>query len=128
VTASVFVPFTQLADANNLTSSIELRLEPDKQETAIRGTHLMTVAGCTAPRVEYSDEKYRTLDCSFFVPARDAKRLVDLYYSAAMLLFRDNRGRKLFGCISSYPKIKDSAYGWAVVQFTFTELDHREAV
>lgn len=128
VTSSVFVPYTQLSDVNDLTNYIELRLEPDKQETAVRGTHLMTVAGCSAPRVEYSDEQYRTLDCSFFVPARDANRLVDLYYSAAMLLFRDNRGRKLFGCISSYPKRKDSDYGWAVVQFTFTELDHREAV
>lgn len=126
--AQASVTPTQLFEPGKSFEAINLQLEPEREETAHRSVHFMTYAGMQAPTVEFGEEQYSTVAASFFVRTKDAERLKELYNTSTTLCYRDNRGRFLYGFISSDPKIKDSAYGWASVQFSFTQTHYTEGI
>ncbi|WNX85258.1 hypothetical protein RWV98_02990 [Agathobaculum sp. NTUH-O15-33] len=126
--ASVDVTGTELFEPDAPAERIILRLEPERTETPRRGVYLMEYAGANAPSVEYGEDRYSTVSASFYATRKDAEQLKKLYFDAATLIYRDNRGRLFYGCLSGEPQIKDDAYGWCKVSFLFTETRHAEGV
>lgn len=128
VTASVEVPHTQLFDPASPEDMVILSLQPSKTETPTRGVYPMQFAGLSAPRAEYSADRYARVDASFYASADAAARLTRLYYAAPIVCLRDNRGRRLFGFFSSEPVITDDAFGYCKIRLAITEASYSEAV
>lgn len=126
--SAVEVSGTELFPPGKPGERIVLRLAPERTETPKRGVYLMDYAGGSAPAVEYGEDRYSTVSASFYATREDAERLKAMYFNAVTLVYRDNRGRLLYGCLSGEPQIKDDAYGWCKVSFTFTETRHVEGV
>jgi hypothetical protein len=83
--------------------------------------------GRAAPVVEFGEFEARSVDATLDVAygpeyADDLSRLRDFAARKVTLWYRDNRGRALFGWISSF-KTSDQVWG-ASVAITFTEAHH----
>lgn len=126
--AQANVVSTQLFEPDMPEKPINLRLNPEREETVLRSVHFMSYAGIQEPVVEFGEEQYCKISLSFFARAVDAERLKLLYFTASVLCYRDNRGRFLYGFISSDPHIKDAAWGWCTVSFDFTQAHYTEEV
>ena len=85
-------------------------------------------AGRRTPVANYGEKKYKVINISFAVKTFTEKELFEnLYYSRPTLLYRDNRGEKLYCYISQKPKITPTKNYWTI-EFALTEQSYAEGV
>lgn len=105
-----------------------LRHDPQKNFVLKRDIYPMQYMGLTAPTFEFGGQKYIEAGLSFLVERGERDIIMRLYYSEAPLLFKDSRGRSIFGYISSEPEIEDYTFYMYSMSFTFTQTHFVEEV
>lgn len=125
---SVTVRDSWLFNAADCSDNIRLIYNPGRKFSYVREAYEMVYSGLEAPKVEYGESKYLTGSFSFFLlDNADKEKLLHLYRDTDLLLYKDSRGKKIYGYISSDISENDLSYG-IEVSFSFTELHHVEGV
>lgn len=109
---------------------VQLEYNPQREESYEKSGELMFFAGRKKPVMQYEEHISQSLPLAFKIlkdsTKEEFKRLVS---SKELLIYRDNRGRKMFGTIQSFSIVDDTDHlGWYNVSFTFQELDYSEVV
>ncbi|WP_410497207.1 hypothetical protein QTL86_11110 [Cellulosilyticum sp. ST5] len=126
VNASISISNFNFANCDDLTQSIEFVGDPSVRVQEIRQIVTTIYAGCTAPKPEIGEVKYRIVTCSFTVEANEYDAFMDIFDSSEVILYRDCRGEKIYGKVTSNvtkTPITNSLYS---IGFTFTEVSFIE--
>lgn len=119
---------TMISDTTDYNNYVVLIHNPKKSRAFAKEIYAMQYSGLTAPKFEFGDVEYVSMNISFTVDGKTLDRLLDLYYSNNTLLLRDNRGKKIYGHISSEPNVEDAEFMKYTVNFPFTETNFNEGV
>ena len=126
VNASISISNFNFANCDNLTQSIEFIGDPIVRVQEIRQIVTTIYAGCVAPKPEIGEVKYKIATCSFTVEASEYDTFMDIFDSSEVILYRDCRGEKIYGKVTSNvtkTPITNSLYS---IGFTFTEVNFIE--
>lgn len=119
---------TMLSDTANFNNYVVLIHNPKKNRVFTKETYAMQYSGLKSPSFEFGEVKYTSMNTSFTVDEKTLDKLLDLYYSNNILLFRDNRGKKIYGQISGEPSAADAELMKYTVSFNFAETNYIEGV
>lgn len=119
---------TMISDTADFNNYVVLIHNPEKSRGFAKETHAMQYSGLKSPSFEFGEVKYTNMRISFTVDEKTLDKLLDLYYSNNVLLFRDNRGKKIYGHISGEPSAVDAELMNYTVSFSFTETNYIEGV
>lgn len=119
---------TMMSDTTDFDNYVILIHNPKKARTHKKETHMMQYSGSRMPKFEFGDAKFQTMNTSFTVDEKTLDKLLELHHSNNVLLIRDNRGKKLYGYISSDIADEDAEFDKYNVSFVFTETDYKEEV
>ena len=119
---------TMISDTTDFNNYVVLIHNPTKTRGFAKETHAMKYSGLKSPSFEFGEVRYTNMNISFTVDEKTLDKLLDLYYSNNVLLFRDNRGKKIYGHISGEPSAVDAELMNYTVSFNFTETNYIEGV
>lgn len=126
VNASISISNFNFANCDDLTQSIEFIGDPSVRVQEIRQIVTTIYAGCAAPKPEIGEVKYKIATCSFTVESSEYDAFMDIFDSSEVILYRDCRGEKIYGKVTSNvtkTPITNSLYSMG---FTFTEVSFIE--
>ena len=115
--------FVNIEDTTN---KAVLRWNPKVSITNMRKITSKIYAGCTKPKVERGKVKYKIAKMEFTVKKPELEYLQYLADTAQVILFRDRRGEKIYGQISSEISETYEMMDRVNVSFEFTELNFIE--
>lgn len=125
--ADIRVRNSQLASISDKDICVPLIYNPQRNISLGMGRTLMQFAGRKKPVAEFSEHVDFGLALSFVVKdIEDIDTLMALVESAETLLYRDNRGRKIYCTIGSLDIDEERKY-WTV-SFAIAEVSHQEGV
>jgi len=125
--ADIRVRNSQLASISDKDICVPLIYNPQRNISLGMGRTLMQFAGREKPVAEFSEHVDFGLALSFVVKdIEDIDTLMALVESAETLLYRDNRGRKIYCTIGSLDIDEERKY-WTV-SFAIAEVSHQEGV
>lgn len=113
-------------DIDNPQNKISLRWNPKISISNIRKITSRTFAGCEKPKIEKGRLKYKLVNMEFTVKKTELEYLQYLSDTAKIILFRDRRGEKIYGQISSDINNTYEIMDKVNINFTFTELNFIE--
>lgn len=122
VNASISISNFNFANCDDLMQAIEFVGDPNVRVQEIRQIVTTIYAGCTAPKPEIGEVKYKIATCSFTVESSEYDTFMDIFDSSEVILYRDCRGEKIYGKVTSNvtkTPITNSLY---TIGFTFTEV------
>lgn len=109
---------------------VELKYNPEREKTKNKLGIKMFFAGRARPVMQYEEHIENNLNLSFKIMSKEQASLFEEIASTKeLLIYRDNRGRKMFGTIQNYSIVDDTRHlGHYDVSFMFEELDYSEVV
>lgn len=134
-TASIEAEFEgyYLIDVEEPNKKVNLMVEDSKDESPIVidriGDEVFSLfAGATKPIVEKGIVNYSTGNMNFLISLKDSMLLADMKTNSKLLLYKDERGNKMYGTIQG--NITENPKRWfkeyVDVSFRFTENDFLE--
>lgn len=125
--ADIRVKNSQLASISDKDIYVPLIYNPQRNISLGMGRTLMQFAGRKKPVAEFSEHIDLGMVLSFVMKdIEDIDTLMALVESAETLLYRDNRGRKIYCTIGSLDIDEERKY-WTV-SFSIAEVSHQEGV
>ena len=115
--------FVNIEDTTN---KAVLRWNPKVSITNMRKITSKIYAGCTKPKVEKGKVKYKIARMEFTVKKPELEYLQYLADTSQVILFRDRRGEKIYGQISSDISETYEIMDRVNISFEFTELNFIE--
>lgn len=108
---------------------VKLKYNDTKKQNKGYAGEILKFSGRAKPVVEFEDTYGNEMALSFEInKAEDLELLQSIIDSRKTLLYRDSKGRKIYGSVITKLDIEDREFGHYVVSFTFTETDHEEAI
>lgn len=121
--------YNDLAIVGEWDKYIKLKYNERKKQNQGYSGEILKFAGRKGSVVEFDDNYDNSLALEFEITSKkDLEMLQYIIDSRKTLLFRDRKGRKLYGSIISKLNIEDTRLRTYVVDFTFTETDFNEVV
>ena len=125
--ADIRVRNSQLASISDKNIYVPLVYDPKRNLSLGMGRTLMQFAGREKPVSEFGESKDFGIALSFVIKdIEDLDTLMALIESAETLLYRDNRGRKIYCTIGGLSIDEERKY-WTV-SFAVAEVSHQEGV
>ena len=125
--ADIRVRNSQLASISDKNIYVPLVYDPKRNLSLGMGRTLMQFAGREKPVSEFGESKDFGIALSFVIKdIEDLDTLMALIESAETLLYRDNRGRKIYCTIGGLSIDEERKY-WTV-SFAIAEVSHQEGV
>ena len=119
---------TMLSDTSDLDNYVVLIHNPKKSRVFKKETHVMNYNGTPKPWFEFGETRYKTIKVNFTVDEQTLDKIFDLHYSNNVLMFRDNRGKLIYGYIDGDIGVDDADFMKYTVSFNFTETNYIEGV
>lgn len=113
-------------DIEDTSKKITLRWNPKISITNMRKISSKIYAGCAKPKIEKGKAKYKIARMEFTVKMPELEYLQYLADTSKVILFRDRRGEKIYGNISSDISDTYESMDRVNVSFEFTELNFIE--
>lgn len=121
--------YSDLSVVGELEKHVKLKYNDRKQQNSGYTGSLLVFSGRNKPVVEFDDSRTNDIALEFEITnKKDLDMLQDIIDSRKTLLYRDSRGRKLYGSVISKLNVQDSEFNYYTVGFTFTETDFNEVV
>lgn len=121
--------YSDLSVVGELEKHVKLKYNDRKQQNSGYTGSLLVFSGRNKPVVEFDDSRTNDIALEFEITnKKDLNMLQDIIDSRKTLLYRDSRGRKLYGSVISKLNVQDSEFNYYTVGFTFTETDFNEVV
>lgn len=121
--------YSDLSVVGELEKHVKLKYNDRKQQNSGYTGSLLVFSGRDKPVVEFDDSRTNDIALEFEITnKKDLDMLQDIIDSRKTLIYRDSRGRKLYGSVISKLNVQDSEFNYYTVGFTFTETDFNEVV
>ncbi|MGC7873916.1 hypothetical protein ACPUYX_20805, partial [Desulfosporosinus sp. SYSU MS00001] len=118
----------QLSLASDYSQFVNLKYNPSRQQKKSVERAMMKFAGRTDQVAEFGEHDSDDLALSFTVlDINDLNMLQSLIESRQILLYRDNRGRRIFCTVDSLDIVDEIPNLWTV-SFTINKTSYQEAV
>lgn len=127
ITLSTKVKGYNFYNIEDMSRNITFRYNVDVVPTYNRNEALTMYAGCNAPSYETDNIIYQTLSMSFAtITQGDIEKLINLIKTTKVFLYKDSKGRKVFGMITGNTSPKTENTGIITLSFGFVELSFLE--
>lgn len=121
--------YSDLSVVGESEKHVKLKYNDRKQQNSGYTGSLLVFSGRNKPVVEFDDNRNNDIALEFEITnKKDLDMLQEIIDSRKTLLYRDSRGRKLYGSVISKLNVQDSEFNYYTVGFTFTETDFNEVV
>lgn len=125
--ASVELKNSQIALPSDYSKWLELKINPNKKQSKRFERTQMLFAGRLNPVSEYSEHEELDIAMSFEVTEDELNPLDEILSSKQTILFRDSRGRRIFGTVEGY-ELEDIIPEDYIVSFTISKVSYLEGV
>lgn len=117
-----------LADdpANIYVLKYNLNAPPDKKESRNRQSQQIYFEGRKYPVIEYSGFSNHDITCTFFLTEKEIESLYNMFGEGDIVLYRDNRGRKMYGSLSNITT--NDTYRGRTISFIVSKVDYAEGI
>lgn len=128
-TASVAVKHTQLALTTNYNKWIELKWNPEKSDNRQHNSVSNYFAGRRFAVTDFSENENNNIPNSFAIRDKaELDKLIEIYDAKETVLYRDRRGKRLFGTLNNLSIADESPRTWWTVSFTVNQVDFNEVI
>jgi hypothetical protein len=118
----------QIAIVGEYDNWMQLTYNPQRSQFEGANGELMYFAGREKAVAEFDEHSSNDLNATYTVKtAAELNKFRQLAYSKKTLLYRDGRGRKIFGNIMTRFTINEERKRYTI-SFTFSETDYNEVV
>ena len=129
VTASVMVKHTQLALTTNYNKWIELKWNPEKSDNRQHNAVSNYFAGRKFSVTDFSENENNSIPNSFAIRDKaELDKLIEIYDAKQTVIYRDRRGKRLFGTLNNLSIADESPRTWWTVSFTLQQVDFDEVI
>jgi len=129
VTASVIVKHTQLALTTNYNKWIELKWNPEKSDNRQHNSVSNYFAGRRFAVTDFSENENNNIPNSFAIRDKaELDKLIEIYDAKRTIIYRDRRGKRLFGTLNNLSIADESPRTWWTVSFTLQQVDFDEVI
>lgn len=127
--ASVVVKHTQLALTTNYNKWIELKWNPEKSDNRQHNSVSNYFAGRKFAVTDFSENENNNIPNSFAIRDKaELDKLIEIYDAKETVLYRDRRGKRLFGTLNNLSIADESPRTWWTVSFTVNQVDFNEVI
>lgn len=127
--ADVKVQYSDIAIVGDWNRYIKLRYNDTKRQNAGYSGEILRFAGRDKPVVEFEDTYDSDIALNFELTSKEElNTLQEMINSRRTLLYRDSKGRKMYGNVISRLDVEDLKFNHFKVSFTFTEIDYSEVI
>jgi hypothetical protein len=127
--ADVKVRYSDIAIVGEWDRYIRLKYNDTKRQNTGYSGEILKFAGRAKPVVEFEDTYDSGIALSFEITSKEELgKLQEIIDSRRTLLYRDSRGRKLYGNVVSRLDVEDLKLNHYRVSFTFVETDYSEVI
>ena len=128
-TVDIKIKYSDIAIVGDWDKYIKLKYNDAKRQNAGYTGEILRFAGRDKPVVEFEDTYDSGIALSFeLISKEELDTLQEIIDSRKTLLYRDSRGRKIYGNVVSRLDVEDLKFNHFKVSFTFTETDYSEVV
>lgn len=125
----VKIRYSDLAIVDEWDKYVKLKYNDNKKQNTGYSGEILKFAGRDKPVVEFEDTYNNGIALYFELTKKeDLDMLQSIIDSRKTLLYRDSRGRKTYGSVTTKLDIEDLNFNHYGVSFTFTETDYSEVV
>lgn len=125
----VKIRYSDLAIVGEWDKYVKLKYNDNKKQNTGYSGEILKFAGRDKPVVEFEDTYNNGIALYFELTKKeDLDMLQSIIDSRKTLLYRDSRGRKTYGSVTTKLDIEDLNFNHYGVSFTFTETDYSEVV
>lgn len=129
VTSSVPVKHTQLVLTTNYNKWIELKWNPEKSDNRQHNSVSNYFAGRRFAVTDFSENENNNIPNSFAIRDKaELDKLIEIYDAKETVLYRDRRGKRLFGTLNNLSIADESPRTWWTVSFTVNQVDFNEVI
>jgi len=129
VTSSVPVKHTQLALTANYDKWIELKWNPEKSDNRQHNSVSNYFAGRKFAVTDFSENENNNIPNSFAIRDKaELDKLIEIYDAKWTVIYRDRRGKRLFGTLNNLSIADESPRTWWTVSFTLQQVDFDEVI
>ncbi len=129
VTASVIVKHTQLALTTDYNKWIELKWNPEKSDNRQHNSVSNYFAGRRFAVTDFSENENNNIPNSFAIRDKaELDKLIEIYDAKRTVIYRDRRGKRLFGTLNNLSIADESPRTWWTVSFTLQQVDYDEVI
>ena len=129
VTSSVPVKHTQLALTANYDKWIELKWNPEKSDNRQHNSVSNYFAGRKFAVTDFSENENNNIPNSFAIRDKaELDKLIEIYDAKQTVIYRDRRGKRLFGTLNNLSIADESPRTWWTVSFTLQQVDFDEVI
>jgi len=127
--ASVVVKHTQLTLTANYDKWIELKWNPEKSDNRQHNSVSNYFAGRRFAVTDFSENENNNIPNSFAIRDKaELDKLIEIYDAKETVLYRDRRGKRLFGTLNNLSIADESPRTWWTVSFTLQQVDYDEVI
>lgn len=126
--ASIELKNSQIALPSDYSKWVSLKFNPAKSQRIEYDRTLMRFAGREDPIAEFTKAKSHNVSNGFTVTRDTLEKLMEIADKRETVLYRDSRGKRVFGTIGAMDIEDDNIRGYYIVKFTVDKVGYIEGV